>query len=107
MLLSDRKKVKTVKQLSQQAVESVVEESKGSKFTAQLREFGNIGGYSGVCSLAWRGCGVLLLYPYLFMWSIPTLVHILYTLIGIWSIPTLVDMWSIPILLHVPYPEAL
>lgn len=48
VLISDRKKVKTVKQLSQQAMASEVEEVKGTKFVAQLRKFGNIGGYSGV-----------------------------------------------------------
>lgn len=55
VLISDRKKVKTVKQMSQQAMETDVEELKGTKFIAQLREFENIGGYSGVSASS--GCG--------------------------------------------------
>ena len=50
VLISDRKGVKTVKQLSRQEVQG--EEGDGDeggvKYVAQLREFDNIGGYSGV-----------------------------------------------------------
>ncbi len=50
VLISDRKGVKTVKQLSRQEVQGAgqEEEGGGAKFVAQLREFRNIGGYSGV-----------------------------------------------------------
>lgn len=48
MLLSDRKGVKTVKQLSRQATDTEEREKRATKFIAQLRKFDNIGGYSGV-----------------------------------------------------------
>lgn len=47
MLISDRKE-RTVKQLSQQQETDAEPEVKSTKFVAQLREFTNIGGYSGV-----------------------------------------------------------
>lgn len=48
MIISDRKKAKTVKQLSQQDGKAEPEKEWGSKFIAQLRPFENVGGYSGV-----------------------------------------------------------
>ena len=60
VLISDRKRVKTVKQLSQQTMETGVQEDSATKFVTQLRKFDNIGGYSGVSGWlgAWScGCG--------------------------------------------------
>jgi hypothetical protein len=55
VIISDRKKAKTVKQLSQQAVKTEPEEERGAKFIAQLREFENVGGYSGVSTCTLEG----------------------------------------------------
>ena len=73
VILCDRKRAKTVKQLSQQEIKTEQAEEKSAKFVAQLRTFQNIGGYSGV-SLPLHSLSYLHLLPPSFPLPPPSLL---------------------------------